>query len=554
MAKRPAIDPVTAYARDVVAGRVVAGKPVRQACERHLRDLKEGPARGLRWDPAAAQVVFDFFRLLQHSKGRWAGRPFELQPWQQFVVGSLFGWKRADGTRRFRTGHVEVARKNGKSTLAAGVGLALFLLDGEPGAEVYTAATKRDQAKITHEESKRMVKASPSIRKRVSVFKDNLSVPATNSKYEPLTSEGDSLDGLNVSGAIMDELHAWKLRLLWDVLETATGARDQPLFLITTTAGFDKHSIWWERRELALKVLDGIFDDDSLFAYIATLDEGDDWTDERVWAKGNPGLGVTVKVEELREKCEQARQVPGKQNAFRRLRLNVPTEVSQRWIDMELWDACAGRVDEEELAGRECWAGLDLGRVSDLSALALLFPPDADDPYWYLLLRFWCPEDDVKERSRQDRVPYDLWVSQGLIRTTPGNTTDYGFVQRDVVADAGRFRIREIAFDRTFAGEIIQGLQDEGLDMVAFGQGFLSMAAPTAEFERLLKAAVLRHGGNPVLRWMASNVAVRQDPAGNLKPDKEKSAEKIDGIVAAIMAVGRAVLREEEGNPTVEWI
>lgn len=537
-------DPVADYARAVAAGRLVAGEAVRLACARHLEDLERGARRGLHYDARAAGVAVDFFRLLTHSKGVWAGQRFTLQPWQQFIIGSLFGWKRADGTRRFRTGHVEVARKNGKTTLAAGVGLYLFLLDGEPGAEVYTAATKKEQAKLSHEEAKRMVRASPHLARRVTVFRDNLSFPATNSKFEPLAADSDSLDGLNVSGAILDELHAWRRRDLWDVLETATGARRQPLTLVTTTAGYDRHSIWWERRELALKVLRGLVPDDSLFAYIATPDEGDDWADENCWIKANPSLGVTVRLEELREACQQAKDVPGKQPAFRRLRLDQPTEAAALWLDLAAWDRCAAAVDEQALAGRPCWGGLDLSATTDTSALCWLFPPEAEGEPCRLLLRYWLPGDDLHERCRRDGVPYDQWARAGLIELTPGNVIDYDAIERRVLADAERFQVRELAFDRYLANQLTLRLQDRGLKVVGFGQGFASMAAPARELEGLVTAGRLAHGGHPVLRWQAGCAAVRCDPAGNRKPDKASSTARIDGLVAALMALGRSLVAD----------
>jgi phage terminase large subunit-like protein len=547
----PAEHPVSRYARSVLSGETVAGEFVRLAAARHLRDLEDGPERGLRFDLRAADVALDFFRLLKHSTGKWAGTAFELQPWQVFVIGSLFGWKRLDGSRRFTIGHVEVARKNGKSTLAGGVGLLLFLLDSEAGAEVYTVATKKDQAKLTHDEAKRMVQASPHLAKRVAIYKDNLSVAATHSKFEPLASDSDSLDGLNVSGAIMDELHAWKQRGLWDVMETATGARRQPLFLVTTTAGYNRHSIWWERREMALNTLRGLTPNDSLFAFVATLDPEDDWTDEKVWAKANPSLGVTVRLEELREKCDEAKQVPGKQNAFKRLRLNLPTEQASLWLDLEKWDACAGPVDEESLLGRPCFGGLDLSATTDLSALALLFPPEADDEPWKLLVRFWLPGDDLRERSIRDGVPYGEWSDRGLIHLTDGSSIDYDAIEAQVLLDAERFAMQELAFDRYLANQLVTRLQDRhGVNVVGFGQGFVSMAGPAKEFEVLVISGRLAHGGNPVLRWQAGCTAVKQDAAGNVKPDKASSTARIDGIVASLMALGRAMVRTEG---TEEW-
>jgi phage terminase large subunit-like protein len=538
-----------------VAGEVVTGKLVRAACERHLRDLEDGGKRGLHYDEDAAALAFEFFDLLTHSKGKWAGEAFVLEPWQKFVVGSLWGWRRGDGTRRFRVAHVEVARKNGKTTLAAGIGLLLFLVDGEAGAEVYTLATKKDQAKLAHGESVRMVRASRSLRKRVKVFKDNLCHEPSNSKYEPLGADSTTLDGLNVSGAIADELHAWKQRHLWDVVETATGAREQPLIFAITTAGMmDRNSIWWERRELAVKLLEGTpgFENDELFGYVATLDKGDDWRDPATWAKGNPSLGVSVKAEEIAKQVAEAARAPGKQNVVKRLRLNVPTEQVSRWLDMEVWILGGGEIDAEGLKGRECYGGLDLARVKDLSAFALLFPPAEEGEKWKLLVQFYCPEEGIMDRVRNDRVPYDRWRDQGWLTATPGNTTDFAFIAADVLAAAGRYDLRQVAFDRTFGGELINTLTNEGVPLLEWGQGFLSMAAPTAELERMLLGGELLHGGNPVLEWNAGNVTVKQDPAGNLKPDKAKSSEKIDGVVAAIMALGAAMQREPAATPTVE--
>lgn len=557
MAKRKPspVGPIETYARDVASGKVIAGKLVRQACERHLRDLAEGAARGLKFDADAAQAAIDFFSLLKHSKGKWAGEQFELSPWQKFAIGCVFGWKRRDGTRRFRVAHIEVARKNGKTTLAAGVALLLLTIDRESGAEVYCVATKRDQAKLTHEDAEKMVKASPSLRRSVQVFKNNLSVASSNSKLVPLGADGDTLDGLNVSGAIMDELHAWKKRSLWDVIETATGARDQPLTLITTTAGYNKHSIWWERRDLACKVLDGVFQDDELFALIYTLDDDDDWTDEKVWGKGNPNLGVTVKVEEIRKRVEEAKQTPGKQNAVRRLRLNQPTEQASRWLDMEKWDACGVvKVAASSLLGRRCWGGLDLASTIDIAALVLAFPWD-DETGFDLLPFFWIPKERIHHRVETDRVPYDRWVDEGWIIATPGNVIDYAFIRAFVLKVAEDYQLVDLGYDPWNATQLALQLQDDGIEVVQFRQGFASLSEPSKELEKLVVSGKLRHGGNPVLRWMASNVSVKQDPAGNLKPDKSTSTEKIDGIVGSIIAIGRATMSPNDTvSPSITFI
>ena len=347
------------YIDDVLSGRVVVGQRVRQAVERHVGDLRSAKDRGLRFDPKAAERVLKFFGFLHHSKGEWAGRPFVLSPWQVFILWVVFGWKRADGTRRFRTAYIEIGRKNGKSTLAAGVALYLFAADQEPGAEVYTAATKRDQARIVHSEAIRMVQSSPGLQRFIDIFKDNLSMLRTNSKYEPLGADADTMDGLNVHGAIIDELHAHKTRNLWDVLETATGARRQPLIFAITTAGFDRQSLCWQQHDYAEKVLDRIVSDDTHFAFVAALDSEDDWTDRAAWIKANPNLGVSVKPESLEEQCVKAESLPSAQNAFRRLRLNQWTEQSERWIDLAVWDEGAIAVDPEALRRRRCFGGLD---------------------------------------------------------------------------------------------------------------------------------------------------------------------------------------------------
>ncbi|WP_081973067.1 terminase large subunit [Paracoccus sanguinis] len=496
-----------------------------------------------------------------------------MQPWQQFAVGSIFGWKRADGLRRFRTAYVEVARKNGKSALLAGIALYALVADGEAGAHVYAAATTRDQARIVFGEAERMVAASPALSARVTRTVNNLAVLPTASWFRPLSADASKMDGLNVHFAAVDEVHEHPGPEIIQKLNTATGARRQPLIVEITTAGHDRHSVCRQHHEFSVKTLEGTLPQetaDPWFAFIATIDEGDDWTDPRVWIKANPSLGVTVKRDDLKRQIDEAREMPAQQNAIRRLRLNEWTEQVTRWLDMEVWaegglPVTAGGADiagelsrlEQLLAGRECYGGLDLARVHDLSAFLLLFPPTRDAALgslaekWIVLSRFWVPEEDIGRRARRDRVPYDVWRDQGFLVATPGNATDFAFIEAEIISLASRFDLRELSYDRTLAGEIVQHLQDEGLNLVQFGQGFLSMAAPTAELERLAVSRLLWHGGHPVLRWNASNVAVRHDPAGNIKPDKERSSERIDGIVALCNALGRAMLRDESAGRSV---
>lgn len=533
--------PAMAYAAGVMSGEIVACKWVRLAVERHSRDLETGHERGLYFDEAAAWHIIDFFQFTRHLKGEWAGYSIELEPWQQFFLWSAFGWMRADGTRRFRFAYLEIARKNGKTTMAAGVGLYLAFADGEPGAEVYACATKKDQAKICHGAAASMVKMSPDLGGRLDVLTNNISDPQTLSKFEPLGRDSDSTDGLNISGGIMDELHAWKTRDLWDVIETGTGSRTQPMIWAITTAGYNRHSICWEKHEYLCKILTRVIDDDSFFGVIYTIDEGDDFADESTWIKANPNLGVSVKPDDLRGAIQRAKESPAAMNSVLRLRLNVWTQAETRWLNIDKWRACGNTIEPSSLRGRRCYGGLDLSSSIDISAFVLVFPPVEDGEPYKVLARFFIPEDNMRERTRRDRVPYEVWCRDGLITATPGNVIDYAWIIDRIQKDAAEFDLQEIAFDRWGATLIYQQLTDMGLQVVEFGQGFASMTSPAKELEKLVLAGQLCHGGNQVLTWMADNVVVLHDPSGNIKPDKSKSTEKIDGIVALIMALDRAL-------------
>lgn len=538
-----------AYAEAVDRGEIVAGSLVKQACARHLRDLATGHERGLRFDEDAAERAIGFFRFLRHSKGEWAGQVFEPAPWQCFVIGSLFGWKRADGLRRFRSGYVEVARKNGKSTLVAGIGLMLAFFDGEGGAEVYAAATKREQAKICWGEARAMVLATPALKNRIDVFVSNLNQDKTRSKFEPLGADVDGMDGLNIHGAIIDELHAHKTRHMVDVIETATGARRQPLVLSITTAGVDRTSVCYERHEYAQRILSGSVEDDTAFAYVATIDDGDDPFDEAVWPKANPNLGVSVKADDLRRKAERARSLPTELNAFLRLHLDVWTQQTDRWIPLDLWDSQAGEpIDEDDLAGRACFGGLDLSATRDLTAWVMAFPDPDDTDRVDVLARVWCPEAWVYSPENRYSSQYQAWARAGVLTVTDGDAVDYARVRAQVLADGGKFRVQELGIDRLFQGASIgQELAEEGMPVVPVGQGFYGMAAPMKEFERRLLGKKIHHGGNPILRFCIDNFAVATDAAGNLKPNKATSQSKIDPLVALIMAIDRA-MRTRDGS------
>lgn len=533
-------DPVTDYARAVVAGQIVAGGWVIKACARHLRDIEHGHERGLTFDLGEAAKATHFFTFLRHYKGEWAGQPLKLEPWQQFIIGSLFGWMRADGARRFRVAYVEVPRKNGKSLLAAGVGLLLAFFDGEGGAEVYAAATKRDQARIVWGDARSMVLSAPQLKQRVVARVGNLHQDATSSKFEPLGADLDGMDGLNIHGVIVDELHAHKTRGMWDVLQTATGARRQPLTFAITTAGFGRHSVCYEQHDYGFKILDQVFDDDTFFAYIAQADEGDDWSDPMSWKKANPNYGISVKVDDLDRKCAKAKQVPAEQNAFRRLHLDEWTEQETRWLDMDVFDA---NTDEPgDLVGEKCFVGMDLSNTTDLTAVELYFPESDSFLHFYFV-----PEERLRQRADRDRVPYPLWEEQGYLTATPGNVVDYDYIREKLneLREEG-YEIQEVGYDPWNATGLVTDLMADGFVCVPIRQGFASLTAPTKDLEKLLLAKKAKLGKNPVTRWAASNVSVEQDAAGNIKPSKAKSTERIDPIVAMILALDRAGRHIEE--------
>lgn len=550
--RKEVLHPAEQYARDVIDGKIVACRWVILACERYFHDLEHGHERGLWFDRDAAEFKLRMTSLLKHSKGEWAGQYFKPEPWQQFIDWNVFGWMRADGTRRFRTSYEEVARKNGKSTRGATTGIFLAFFDGEAGAEVYSAATKRDQARLVHGEAIRMVRKNRALKKHIKIYKDNLMMESSASKYEPLGADSDSTDGLNVHGIIADEVHAWKSREMWDVLETATGSRRQPLIVAITTAGIDRLSICYEKHEYTCKVLegfkDGSFVDDTWFGIIYTLDKDDDWRDEKNWIKANPNLGVSKKWDDMRMKAQRAAKMPGSINNFLRRELNVWVHGETKWMDMDAWRACAGPIPAAEIAmrckGRTGFGGLDLSSTSDITGWLKVFP--AEDGFYDLVAKFWLPEDAILPRT-QEGAHYDQWVRDGWITATDGNTIDYAFIFADLEQDKDDYDIQLAAFDRWGAARVVQVLEEKGFSMVQFGQGFASMSPPMKDLERLILSGKIRHGDNPVLTWMMDNVVARMDPAGNIKPDKEKSKEKIDGVVALIMAIDMALR-----NPVVD--
>lgn len=507
-------------------------------------------AEGCSFDLEAAERVRRFFRrFLRHSKGEWAGQPFELLDWQwRDVVAPLFGWRRPDGTRRYRRAGIWVPKKNGKSTLLSAIALYLLVADGEAGAEVYSAAADREQAAIVYREAAAMVRASPQLAGRVEILDTTktLRFLERQAQYKALSAEAPTKEGLNIHGLIFDELHAQRSRDLWDCLAYGGAARRQPLSVSISTAGYDRDSIGYEQYRYAQGVLEGTILDSAFFPFVAEASEADDWTDPAVWRKANPSFGITVKADQFEADFKEAKASPAKENAFRRYRLNQWTEQSTRWLALDRWDACAAPVDPEALRGQPCYAGLDLASTTDLASLVLVFP-DGEGGY-DVLPYFWAPQEADRRRERANKARLDSWARQGLVTLTPGDVLDYDRIRARVNELAEIYPLREVAIDRWNATQLATQLQGDGLVVVAFGQGFASMSAPTKELEKLVLAGKVRHGGHPVLRWNASNVAVKQDAAGNLKPDKERSGDKIDGIVALVMALGRALVAPTAGS------
>jgi phage terminase large subunit-like protein len=592
----PRIDPYNVavkYAKDVITGEIVTGKLVKLAAKRFIQDLKFGPARGITFDKFAAQHVVDFFGTLRHFKGEWGlrgGQPFVLSDWQVFILANLFGFKRADGTRRFRIAHIEVARKNGKTTWAAGIGLYMLVADDEPAAEVYVIATTRDQSKEVFDAAVHIRNKSPLLASKIASHRNNLSVLLTASKFEPQSADYGTADGKNVHCLIADELHQHPTRLLWDAYVQATGARRQWLAIAITTAGYDTHGICFSNRKIAENILVGNVETtagDDIFAYVACIDEadkegkgGDDPKDESCWIKANPNLGVSVKLDNLRSEAARANIDPTALNSFLCKRLNMWVSQEVRWMPPAVWAKCnvAGPLANpmdlrkaaiERLKGRRCIAGLDLGSKNDMVAAAFLFPPTKAvmgrvaieqtreqkmfhqpvqyrevemtpaDPKWSVLVWFWVPEGCIQERTKKDRVHYDVWQREGYLNTCPGKTIIHEFVYAQITALCKQFQCKDIAFDAWNAQWIANKLHEDGIKASECRMGFKTMSEPMKELFGMALEQNLEHYGDPVLAWNAGNVAEVTDPAGNVKPDKEKSKEKIDGIVAIIMALSR---------------
>jgi len=537
---------VTEYANRVVNGDVPSSTLVQMACQRHLRDLDD-PA----WvfDASTADKLFRFYGKLRHYKGEWAGNPIVLEPFQAFIIGSLFGWKSSEtGLRRFRQAYLEQPRGQGKSTMAAGVSLRLAFFDREPGAEVYCCATHRAQAKITWQAAKEMVLRS-GLRQRISVRVSNMHESSTSSRLEPLGADADTLDGLRPNGVILDEIHAMRSSRMVDVMTTATGTRRQPLVFEITTAGIGQTGVCWDHHDYTSKVLRGVVDDPSWFGMIIGADKDDDWTDPAVWKKANPNLGVSIKADDLERKCKKAKHIVSDEPEFRRLHLGQWVQQAEKFISLADWDqpSNAEKIDRASLRGRPCIVGMDVSSKSDFTALVALFAlPNGG---FAVLPTIFAPESALNHAKRES-VPLTAWRREGFLRVTPGDVIDQAAIKNEVMALSKEFRLVELAFDAWNATILATELQAEGISVVEVRQGFRTLSEPTKELAALLAQGKLKHGGHPVLRWMADNLTIRQDANGNIAPDKARAAEKIDGVVALIMALTRrGQLRDRPPGP-----
>lgn len=503
------------------------------------------------YDKKKADRAVTFIENLCHTKGKWAGTPFWLLPWQEQLIRDIFGIVKPDGNRQFRTAFVEICKKVGKSELAAAVALYLLYADNEPSAEVYGAAADRQQASIVFDVAKQMVEMSPALMKRSKLMGATKRIVNYSNAgyYQVLSAEVGGKHGFSVSGLVFDEIHTQPNRQLYDVLtKGSSDARQNPLHFIITTAGNDRHSIAYELHTKAVDILEGRRVDPTFYPVVYGLKDDEDWEDEANWYKVNPSLGYTVDIERLRDAYREAKQNPADEVAFKWLRCNMWVSSTVAWIPDAIYMRGNEPIDMDALAGRDCYAGLDLSSTGDITALVLIFPPRNEDEKYVLLPYFWIPEETIPRRVKANSVPYDIWEKQGYIMSTEGNVIHYDFIEKFIMYLSEKYHILEIAVDRWNATQMIQNLEGEGFTIVPFGQGFSSMSAPTEEFYRLLMDGRIIHGGNPVLRWMAGNVVIDTDPAGNIKVTKAKSKEKIDGIVAAIMALDRCIRQEGQSG------
>lgn len=499
---------------------------------------------------AADKAVNWIEKYCTHVNGELGGLPFLLAPWQkEQIIKPVFGWKREDGSRRYRRVLVFIPRKNGKSTLGSALALYLLSADGEKGSQVYSAASDRGQAGIIHDDAKTMIKQNSELSLRIQSFRNSIIYERTASFYKVLSKAADNKHGFNSHGIIFDELHTQPNRELWDVLTTSIGSRLQPIVFVFTTAGFDRQSICYEQYEYAKKVRDGIIQDEEFLPVIFESDPKDDINDPRVWASCNPNLAIlgALKLDYVTKEAARATNEPGYENTFRRLQLNQWTQSETRWIADEVWMGSVEKFSIDDFAGCECHIGLDLASTRDTTCMMLFFERGGK---FYTWPYFYVPELSARERSKKDGVNYDTWIKQGYIIETPGNVTDYEYIRKTLLDLKDKIRIKSISYDSWNTSQFIPKLVDDGLKCNPFGQGMSIMSTPTKELEKLIYQKRIIHTGNPVMRWQMSNVLILRDANDNYKINKEKSKEKVDGPVALVMAYGD-YLTGTGGGPSV---
>jgi phage terminase large subunit-like protein len=532
------------YAVDVIDGKIIACAYVQQACQRQIDDLETPPA-GYHFDAERAERICKFAGLMKHIKGKWAGKQIELEAWQIFILTTVFGWVDDEGNRRYKTAYIEVPRKNAKSTLSSVVALYCLSADGEAGAEVYSAATTRDQARIVWNDAKQMAVKSPGLRKKfgVDTSAHSVHVVSTASHFKALSrDQGGNLDGLNTHCAVIDELHAHKTRDVFDVMETSTSAREQSLLWLISTAGFNRAGICYEQRAYVLKILSGI-KDESYFGIVYTLDDGDDWQDPTIWAKANPNWGVSVKTDDIERKARKAMQMSAATNNFLTKHLNVWVNADTAWMDMRAWERCADlTLDVRDFEGEHCYGGLDLATKFDVASRVKLFEREG---VLYCFETHYLPEDTVEQSSNSQ---YQGWEIDGYLTTTPGNVTDFDVIEDDIKADSELYVFDEHGFDPYQATQLSSHLLDHGLPMVQVGQTVKNLSEPMKELEALVASGRFKHNGNPVLEWMVSNVVAHVDAKDNIYPRKEFPENKIDGVVAILIAINRWLANDDSGH------
>lgn len=555
-------DPTTAYAARVVKGRIVAGPHVRGACRRHLEDLKHGRDRGFFFDRDLAWRAIAYFRdVLRLNGGQWEGQAYELLDWQAFIVGSLFGWVNAEGLRRYRVAYIETAKGSGKSPLAAGIGIYGLTADNEPRAEIYSAATKKDQAMVLFRDAVAMVDQSPALASRIvkSGIGEktwNLAYPGAGSFFRPISAD-DGQSGPRPHIGLIDEVHEHKTNYVVEMLRAGLKWRRQALIFMITNSGTNESVVCRQYHDYGAAVCAGVLEDDSFFAYICALDEDDDpFESEACWEKVNPSLRYGLPgMQYIREQVREARGMPSKEATVRRLNFCQWVESANPWLSREAWLPAGADYRPEDLRGRRCYGGLDLSSTTDLTSLVLAFPPEKSGEKWRLLTWFWMPEEGLAKRAKEDRVPYDVWKKQGYLETTPGKAIKKLHVLKRALQIVEPFDCRCIAYDRWRIEDLVALAEDEGLTLPPleeFGQGYKDMAPAVSEFERLLIDGELQHPNNPVMTWCAANAVVDEDPAGNKKVTKERSTGRVDGIVAGVMAIGQAIVHGGEAPSVYE--